>query len=158
MTPYISVDDAEDYFDERYGVDAWDDATDADKLKALVQSTRAIDRLNFAGSKTNIYNHLILKQPLQDQELEFPRNSSTLVPDEIKFACCECALAFLDGVSIEDEIQRLITSSKNFSGMNESLNTTFTLEYLKAGIPSVVAWNYLLPFLQDPQQIELSRG
>jgi hypothetical protein len=53
MEYYGTKDDGDSYFDEILGGDAWEGATDDNKLKALKSATMIIDRLNFAGEKYN---------------------------------------------------------------------------------------------------------
>lgn len=59
---YITLDEASAYLDTRLGVSAWDDASDADKARALVSATRSIDALALRGRKYD-----------EEQTLEFPR-------------------------------------------------------------------------------------
>jgi len=40
---------ADTYFGERLNSEVWEDAVPADRTKALIMATRAIDRLNFVG-------------------------------------------------------------------------------------------------------------
>lgn len=134
------------YFASRLNSDPWDDATDDDKLKALITATRKIDTLNFEGVKT-----------VADHEMEFPRDGSTIVPEGIIIACCEIALVLLDGVDPEQEMAALNTSSQSFASVRETYSRTFAAEHLRAGIPSAIAWNHLLPFLHDECQLTLSR-
>lgn len=56
--------------------DYWSNTLTADGRKAkLIESTRAIDRYVFIGSKND-----------EDQALEFPRNEDDEIPDEVKEA------------------------------------------------------------------------
>lgn len=144
--PYLEVDEAQTYFDGRLNADAWDCVSNADRHKALVQSTRSIDRLNFFGSKTE-----------SDQELEFPRNGSEDIPTAIKVAVCENALALLDGIDIEVELRLLNSSSQSYTGIRETYDRSFVAEHLRAGIASGVAWTYIYPYLADPHQLKFSR-
>lgn len=82
---YIDIDGADEYFAGRLHAERWGETSDADKEKALKQATRAIDRQLLRGRKTN-----------PEQELAFPRYPDTEVPEAVKEACCEEALALLD--------------------------------------------------------------
>lgn len=145
MSIYGSVAEADSYFTGRLQTDAWDIANDTDRFKALSMATRAIDRLNFIGSKTD---------PAQD--LQFPRGDVT-VPTDIKNACFECALAFLDGFDPNIEIENLAISSQGMAEVRNTYDRSFALEHIRMGIPSAVAWAYLKPYLRDPNYFTFSR-
>lgn len=138
--------------------DAWDSASTDDKQKALYQATRAIDNLRFTGVKSDYYNNTVLKQSFVEQPLEFPRNGLTEVPEGIKNACCECAVAFLDGIDPEQEIRRVSVQSQGFASVRQSFFQNFPpAPWVLAGIPSFAAWQFLLPFLADPREISRIR-
>lgn len=143
---YGTISEAETYFGERLNTRAWDTAVISDRTKALLMATRAIDRLNFSGSK-NSYT----------QELQFPRGDDTTVPSDIKYACFELALAFLDGVDLEQEANSVNVASDAFSGVRTTYDGDTYAEHMRAGIPSIVAWQYLKPYLRDPREILISR-
>lgn len=82
---YIDLTEANEYFGGRLHADAWTAATDADKEKALNMATRAIDRLPLKGCKTE-----------DDQANQFPRHPDEEIPQAVKDACCEEALALLE--------------------------------------------------------------
>jgi len=147
MTPYITVADATTYFGERLNTDAWDDATEANKLKALKQSTRAIDRLNFRGTKTE-----------GTQELEFPRYDETGIPDDVQYACAENALALLDGIDPIAEREDIAVTVHGIGSARTSMDRSFVPEYIQAGIASPIAWDFLRPYLRDPREIDIIRS
>lgn len=60
---YISVSDADDYFETRLYAGAWATASDDDKARALIMSTKHIDRLILKGRK----------KQFSLQTLQFPR-------------------------------------------------------------------------------------
>jgi hypothetical protein len=146
-TFYGSVRKAEDYFSQRLRAGDWDDALASDRVKALFMATRSIDLLNFEGEKHN-----------PEQEHQFPRGADTEVPEEIEIAAYECALAYLSGISIDQEIRSIGVSSFNFGGVQDTFVKDFVPEHLRAGIPCAEAWIYLRPFLRDPQRIIYSRA
>jgi hypothetical protein len=147
VDPYIDVADAQTYFDERLRTDPWDDAEDSDKLKALKMATRMIDKLNFAGCKHD-----------EDQELQFPRGDDTEVPQDIKDATCELALALLDDVDPNLEVENLSHTKQGIGDARVERDTTFSDEHIRAGIPSIDAWNLLKPYLRDPREVGLLRS
>lgn len=138
---------ATEYFTNRLFTDSWVDSDNPTQRKALIHASQAIDRLNYKGTKTD-----------DDQVLSFPRDDDTEVPTDIEFATYELALRLLDGIDPLMEEQGLVVSSSRYA----SVSTTFdrskhSQEHVLAGIPSIVAWNYLRPYLRDPRQISLSR-
>jgi len=115
---YISVADADTYFAGRLNTEAWDGAVATTKEKALKQATREIDRQVFLGRKAD-----------SDQALEFPRcyvadprgtgwtsqytfnvtlgmYCDAAVPQVIKDATCEQALALLSMTTYDRERER----------------------------------------------------
>jgi hypothetical protein len=146
-TAYISVSDADNYFaTERLHADAWSEATTADKQKALYEATRLIDTLRFAGIKAD-----------SSQELEFPRFDDTVVPDGVQKACCEIALALLDGVDIETEMQLTRAIANGFTTVRTTYDSGIADVAKVHGIPSQRAWNFLLPYLKPARDIRLRR-
>jgi len=148
MTPYITEDDADTYFDEQLFTDAWDDTSESsgDRNRALIQATKIIDRLNFAGDKTS-----------ETQENEFPREEDTTVPLDIQYACAEIAIKLLDGINPDMEVENLGLVSQGISTVKTTYDRSFVLEYMREGIPSAQAWSYLKPYLIDPNTIDVNR-
>jgi hypothetical protein len=136
----------EDYFNYRLGSDAWDQAIIKDREKALIAATRLIDKLNFENSKAD-----------DDQNLQFPRGDDTTVPVEIEFACYEITIKLLEGVDNEVEAQSLGVLTETYTGVRTTYQAGFVNEHLRAGIPSIEAWEYLKPFLRDSKRIQLAR-
>jgi len=142
---YADLTFAELYFSDRLHVDAWEDATDAEKQKALAMATRAIDKLNFRGEKTDL-----------KQEYQWPRGEQTEVPQAIKDACCELALSLLDK-DPEAEVDTLRLTSVGYSGLRTSFKTDDRPEWIIALIPSATAWALLAPYLRDMSNVKMSR-
>jgi hypothetical protein len=134
------------YFETILGTGHWDNAIISDREKALIMSTRLIDRLNFAGSLAS-----------SDQQLQFPRGKDTTVPLDIEYACYEITLILLSGFDLEQETISLGVSSDAFSGVRTTYDSNTHMEHIRAGIPSITAWNYLKPYLSDPRQVLISR-
>jgi len=143
---YATLLEAQAYFDARLNTDAWDDSLVTDKSKALMNATKIIDRLNFKGVKTDA-----------SQALQFPRDNDTVVPDDIKFACAEVALALLDGVDPELEFENLNMVSQGYANVRSTYDRSLPSEHIAAGIPSVSAWRYLKPYLRDVNTVDVSR-
>ncbi len=143
---YATLVEAQAYFDGRLNTEAWDDSDDATRNKGLCQATTIIDRLNFLGSKTD-----------ELQVLQFPRDKETIVPQDIKNASAELALALLDGVSPELEFENLFMVSQGYSSVRSSYDRGSKPPHVLAGIPSLVAWTFLKPYLRDPTQMDLIR-
>ena len=107
---YVSLAEANEYFSDRLHADAWAEAADADKEKALAMATKAIDRQPLKGRKTDLA-----------QEMAFPRYPDTEVPEAIKEACCEEALAILErGNSQRRRLQQEGVQSFSLGNMSET--------------------------------------
>jgi len=148
MDPYADTVYADTYFSERLRTSIWDDTTESsgDREKALKEATRLIDKLNYICEKYS-----------DTQDLEFSRNASSVVPDAIKIACCEIAIALLDDIDPDMEIQNLTLKSQGVSSVRSTYERSFVLESFRNGIPSTIAWGYLKPYLRDSNTLDLSR-
>lgn len=146
-TPYASINEGNEYFSGRLNTSAWDAATDTDRAKALKSATRAIDRLRFVG-----------KRLVTDQGSEFPRYGQSSVPNDIKAATCEIALALLDDADIDLEIRNIGAINNQLSTVKSSYDKDFVLSHIRNGIVSSEAWMLLLPYLVDPLSVKLVRG
>jgi hypothetical protein len=149
MTPYCTVEEADAYFETRLNTEDWDDASDSEKLKALNMATRAINNLNFRGAPL-----------LTTQQNAFPRVISglTLNSDVVAEATCEIAINLLDGTDMEQEAENLLAVGQNYATVSTNYNPNLVNEHMRAGIPSVVAWNLLRPYLVNPRTIVIRRG
>lgn len=157
MANYIDVEEAQDYADEQLNVDAWEDAKDEDGslwgepgtkcYKALTMATKAINRLNYAGDKTD-----------EDQVNAFPRGEDTEVPDDIKRATFEIALALLDGIDLAIEMENQTLVSQGYANIRSTHDRSSPAPYIIAGIPSAQAWLLLLPYLRDNRSVTILRA
>jgi hypothetical protein len=134
------------YLNDRLGTDAWNDASAADRTKAIAMATRLIDRLNFYDDKASTA-----------QTLQFPRGDDTEVPADIKYACCEIALRLLDGVDPELEYEALRLTTQKYSDVTIQFDKDNIQEHILAGIPSIEAWRYLRPYVRDHRSMRLER-
>ena len=142
MDYYISKADTDDYMSTRLHATPWEWAEESDKLKALAMATRIINKLNFKGDKTS-----------SNQELEFPRNEDTEIPEGIKYACAEIALKLLDDVDPDLEVESIGMTKSEFSSVKTTYDTAIVREHKAMGIPSPMAWDYLRPYLRDVSSI-----
>jgi hypothetical protein len=143
---YADISFADDHFSERYGADEWDQTSESNKQKLLSTSTMIIDQLNFAGCKAD-----------DDQENEFPRGTDTEVPVQIKKACCEIALALLNGGEPDYDYDKLFDTSASLD-IGRLSTSPKDIHIMKIhGIPSILAWGFLRPFLRDGSVITFSR-
>jgi hypothetical protein len=87
-----SVEGADRYWSEMLNGQLWEVQSLDTKTKALVTATRAIDRLRFAGSKSD-----------ESQPLEYPRNGDATLPECLLQATYEEAMALLKGIDPSTE-------------------------------------------------------
>ena len=146
MSSYLTVIEAQTYFSTRLGTESWDEATLTDREKALAMATRCINRYNYLGEKAD-----------SSQENQFPRGEDTEVPEDIKIACSEIALSYLDGIDPGLELENLNIVHQGVDTAKTTYNRDFAAEHLANGCPSAIAWMYLKPYLRDSQNISLSR-
>jgi hypothetical protein len=163
---YATIDEANAYFATRLYSEAWEDASQVDQQKALDTATRDIDRLNFAGYKHTVWLALEANSCACDtvidaaelaQPLQFPRGSDETIPSDIKIACMEIALARLDGVDPEMELENLGVISQGYASVRTTYDRSSMQDYIKSGIASSAAWRYLKPFLRSPLDFTIKR-
>jgi len=107
---YIDIEGADEYFSGRLHAESWGQADDNTKEKALKQATKIIDRQRLNGHKTN-----------PSQPLVFPRYPDKEIPEAVKEACCEEALALLErGNSQRRKLQQEGVQSFTLGNMSES--------------------------------------
>ena len=107
---YIDIEEANEYFAGRLHAERWGETSDADKEKALRQATKEIDRQLLKGRKAT-----------DTQELAFPRYPDTEIPEAVKEACCEIALALLErGNSQRRKLQQEGVQSLSLGNMSET--------------------------------------
>lgn len=176
-TAYVTIQEAEDYFDTRLHEKAWSQASSSDRFPALVAATRIIDSLNFKGFKHTVWQAFEDDEELFDcfmagdatalqtvreanasQELEFPRGADTETPEKIKWACYEIAHELLDGVDPDLELENMSMNDHGIGSVRASYNRNQEpLEHFMNGVPSATAWKYLRPYLRDHDQLRLYR-
>jgi len=126
---YVTLAEANEYFDTKVHCDSWVSADDATKEKALLEATRDIDMYRFKGYKVDA-----------DQELQFPRvnigrqpteverlvYSSTIkvLPKEVKYAQMEQAYYILSGRDEADDLRSKGVSSFSAGGASMSFTDT----------------------------------
>jgi hypothetical protein len=130
-TPLIDVTHADTYFTERLFAQTWENADDLLKNKALIQATKIIERLSI---------------------VEYDE-----APDDILDACCEIAYALLDGVDPDKEFENLAMESSTYGGVRSTYNRSIQMEHIEAGVPSVVAWRLLKPYIDVSKTVKMSR-
>ncbi len=157
MAAYGTYAEGDTYFANRLYVSVWTEEPDATKTIALTEATMRIDRLKFSGILVD-----------DDQDLEFPRyyldadgtdngpEGDEEIPDDIQNACFELAFALLDGRNPELELENLTVLSHKFDKIVTS-KTGKILQHVLAGIPSAMAWHYLLPYLTSGRTLKLNR-
>lgn len=147
MTPYVSDVEFQAYVDG-YVINScnYDNADPVKRSKAVNVATRAIDRLNFNGSVTD-----------PTQENQFPRGGDVVVPDAIKNATCELALAYLNDQDLQSQFDSQNIRLEAFMGVKTSYSGDFYAVNVVNGIISWDAWLLLQPYLR-PITVEIVKG
>ena len=146
MPSYLTIIEAQTYFNTRLHTQPWDCAIDDEKTKALAMASKIIDRLNYEGEKTD-----------EAQVNQFPRDADISVPQDIMDATTEIALSLLDGVDPELEFENLAMITQQYGTIKSTYDRSINQEYKMAGVPSMTAWRMLKPYLRDSQGIDLNR-
>jgi len=149
IVPYADVTYADAYFAERIDSEAW---TGANKEKALKQATQAINLLPLVGAKYD-----------SSQVNQFPRScdENGVIPDEVMQACCEVAVALLEGKTVKKlsgavglDAEQVGDSSVQYTDGGRGAMALYDEAY---GLPSIVAAQLLAPWLEDMGSIDVTR-
>lgn len=145
MTPYADKDYADSYFAEAFFNDEWEDTDDNTKIRALKEATKRIDNLRFISVKAS-----------SDQENQFPRKGQAEVPEDVKKACCELALRFIQGINPEYELDGVRIVSSGISSVRSTQDPEFTPDWIVNGIPSHTAWVLLSKYIHSNQTLRMT--
>lgn len=143
---YGTLERANNYFGSMLEGQRWNYSDQLTRVQALVSATRRIDRLNFIGEKAD-----------EDQDLQFPRGTDTVVPVDVEHATYELALVLLKGVDPDTEADNLNMKSQVYAGLRSEYDRSIAQPYIRAGIPSQTAWNLLLPYLDIRLEVMIRR-
>lgn len=88
---YVTLADANAYFETVPNSASWIDKTDDQKNRALISATRWIDTLNFYGDRCDAGQSL--KWPRTNYEVDNITLTCTVIPNDIKYATYELARA-----------------------------------------------------------------
>lgn len=156
---YSTLADANDYFDNRLHETAWAAATSEQRTKALYHATQDVDALNYVGYKTPVYDLLESDPDADDdaidaadatQPLQFPRDGSDTVPDDILIAVYEIAYERLAGRDPNKEFENLALTSDGAGSIRASYDRSgMPPRHLANGIVSYAAWVRLQRYLAD---------
>lgn len=143
IVSYIGLDEADEYFARRLNSTNWWNAALEDRTRALIKSSQLIDALAFSGDKTD---------PGQLQE--FPRYGQADVPEDIKVAQAEIAIALFI-MDMEQSLSNLQVQSAKYSSITTRYFRDVPDDAIRAGIPSRMAWLLLRPYLAEYRSMAL---
>jgi len=124
---FITLVEAENYFNNRPNSDLWLNLSNTEKEQAIQFATLKINSLPFVGSKLSA-----------EQPLEFPRNFSPKMPDEIKYAVCEEAYAL---------IQNSVHSQNKMLGISSMTVGSSSVSYTNKDLSNALFSNQANAFL-----------
>lgn len=145
MSYYGTVAEGDTFFETVMNPDAWENATDNEKIAALTTASRLIDTFRYSDSKAD-----------PDQELQFPRGDDTEVPEKIEQAAYYIAERLLDGFDIDEHFEELNTLKAQIGSVSETKNSKPMPKHLYFGVPSYAAWNLICQYF-DREQLTLIR-
>lgn len=100
---YVTLIEANGYFTNQLGAEAWTSADEDTRAKALVSATRILEELSYSGRVMDVAQ--VLAWPRVSQYFD-PRSgrlqvtTADVVPNRVKFACYEQALHILQNPDI----------------------------------------------------------
>jgi hypothetical protein len=101
---YVTLAEADSYFDDRLDVAAWDNATDLQKSQALMTATKVLDSLEWTGVILSEVQPLAFPRTDSyfDPRLGYMTSLSSTVPSQIINATYELAYHLLNNDGILD--------------------------------------------------------
>lgn len=137
---YCTLEEAEQYFSERFDSSIWNDTTETDKLKALVEATRKLNGLKYKGFPVSVeqqlafpryikVNHLS-KRSYTSEAKAITVHGKNLIyieqPEEMKMACCEEAASIIENHnSVHIRNQKMGIQSINIGAGTVSYNGSY---------------------------------
>ena len=109
---YVTLAEANTYFETVPDSTTWDNKTDDQKNRALISATRWIDSLNFYGDRCD--EDQALKWPRNNYEVDDVELACTATPKDIKYAQYELARALANETDA-------ITGNKGTDGTYEEV-------------------------------------
>lgn len=88
---YVTLAEADAYFETTPASSTWDDKSDDQKNRALISATRNLDVLTYYGERCTTTQ--ALKWPRKEYTVDGIELACTFIPDEIKIATFELARA-----------------------------------------------------------------
>ena len=88
---YVTLAEADAYFETVPSSTTWDDKTDDQKNRAIISATRWIDSLNFYGDRCS--NNQALSWPRNNYHVDRVELTCSAIPTDIKYASYELARA-----------------------------------------------------------------
>ena len=166
-TFYGTVSEADAYFSHRLHSTKW---AGAFKENSLIAATRIVDALAYKGDKHSVWTlwqgytwpivptQLLIHAAELAQVRQFPRDNDTVAPEDIRAAVYEIAYALLDGKDPELELQALAIRHQSYGPVSTTYNREqLPQEHTENGVPSVIAWRLLRPYLRTVNEFGLSR-
>tara|TARA_Y100000034_G_C6868329_1_gene395984 strand:- start:575 stop:1111 length:537 start_codon:yes stop_codon:yes gene_type:complete len=156
-TSYVALADADTYFTERLGTTTWDAASDANKQKALIMSSRYFDQLHFRGEKTTTTQALSWprryvpdpdpskRQWGQNYRLRDDYMDADTIPSRVTYATCELAQKLLASPTLVDDPSLRQFKSLDVSGVVRLVINSNSLER----VVDRQQLNFLAPLLEN---------
>lgn len=91
---YVTLAEANTYFETVPDSSTWDDKTDDQKNRSLISSTRWIDSLNFYGDRCD--TNQALSWPRNNYHVDRVELTCSAIPADIKYAAYELARALVN--------------------------------------------------------------
>ena len=143
---YIDVIEANAYFADRLHSEAWDEATETDKAKALATASKRLDLLHYRGRPVNPDQGAAFPRLVQNQ---FGYMVDIGIPQAVKDAVCEEALSLL-AQSDFDRVRADLRAKGVVSVRAGDASETYSEDMVKQPqiLTSAVARQLLSPFIE----------
>lgn len=126
----------------------WNQASEADRLRAMYHASTLIDQFRYICDKA-----------VSTQVLEFPRTGETTVPLAIRQACYLIADALLSGRDPDEDFEAMMTKVETFGAVRTEFERAKGPQAHTSNlIPSPGAWALILPYLQISTSFDVNKS
>lgn len=146
---FSTVADASVYFSAKLYAQQWLSFSADTQQAALNDAAQIINRFPYIGIKT--VSTQIHEWPRLKVYYEGILLDGTVVPKPILIALYEIAFALAKGIDPERELRNARVTSRGYSSVRTTYDTSNIADNLLYGVPSAIAWQYLVAFLDNTE-------
>lgn len=126
VNSYVTINEANTYFEDRLDVAAWTTASDAQKSQALITATKLLDELNWTGVAVSASQSLAFPRSgtYYDPKIGMEVELTSSIPNRILLGTYELAYHLLNNDGVLDETGSVRDISVGGISLNSIIQTS----------------------------------